>query len=284
MSQRITTQSRRRFDLPFGGANYEDCTTLNKTGVPGPFTRAQFVELLWRVKKIRITANASFTYTGFGSGGTQSATLNMSVELKRLKGSFPFLVDADERTAFKELMAPGLNVYNSNLVGGITSNEAGRADWNSNSGSGQAYGSMQIHPWFRGIQKDNQGKYWLPNKPIDAGSEPQAFYCYTRGAYTQIGVDTASDPILGFLNFDVSNGAPLFDNQQRVNSSINLHGGGVPFPLVVTAGTSLAFSEVNVTSATATIQITEWFAYETQKGAPAWSAATGEPINGGPGA
>lgn len=70
---------------------------------------------------------------------------------------------------------------------------------------------------------------------------------------------------------------PPLDNQQNIDVSLAFADGStVPLKLSAEVPSTL------ITSATATVVITEWYPYADKSGAAAWSSSTGLPINDGP--
>lgn len=72
---------------------------------------------------------------------------------------------------------------------------------------------------------------------------------------------------------------PLDTSDEVFNASLVLASGTFPIPLIADWEGSRTPD-----SSSMTITATEWFPFKTTAGDPAWNAATGLPVNGGPGA
>lgn len=305
MGIHVSSGSGERFDFPiklrrlypksnteFIPGIYEDCTNRDKTGVPGPLTRAQFVELLWRVKEITFKCQITFTHkeeTGDGEPeDLQTKTVSLETRLKRLNNVGKYDYDGklpDENDIFRELFQgdDASRSYQTQWFGETNPNGDNGFD------NGDSSGGMVINPFGYALQKDKDDGFWLHDRGefVSSGLPPY-FYCFARGVFQFPSLINPGFP--NYVEFGIHSGKytdpKVRDEEDYLNldGNLNLQGKGVNFPLVVNAVTLTSFAILNITSATGSIEITEWFEYATTTGKPAWDKTTGRPINGGPSA
>lgn len=106
--------------------------------------------------------------------------------------------------------------------------------------------------------KDENNDYWISSLGNDALAVTQNDVTLTANGTTPTPAANESVFASNVLTFSDASTAPLV--------------------LLV------ASANGDITSASASVTITEWFPYKTTTGLPAWATATGLPINGGPGA
>lgn len=257
MGKRITWRSRPRADIPFSGS-IDDVTSDDKTNWVGPMSLAQLVELFWRVKTLKFTGTIyiDFTYltdpedVSSRVAGSQYYSLDVPLTRRSFIGIPPTsYFESDETDIFRE-----------NLHWG------GLAQW-AYSSSGETEIMLSETP---PILRDNSGDYWL--KPFfrisaDSGVYDLPFAGISHGTDTQYDEGTLSD-------------------YEMIPAVLSLGGADVNFPILWYAyeyGSYNGLDDVVITSATAAIEVTEWFPYATKAGLDAWDTATGAPANGGPG-
>ena len=267
MGQRIASHFSRRFEFPMK-AGIEDCTALTKTGVPGPFTRAQYVELLWRVKEIRILASASYEYVFSDAEGAEPLTGTISMDITLFARSGDGVGVSNE-----------LGILRNSFPDGPFSK--GFRDWSPDD-TPETSGGMSLTFAIRSMQEDAAG-WWLPSPAAGAMGEPQPlsffiaqrkFLAWDAGGDEETGTWDAGST---YVTLRVDAGTA--GSGQAIASTINLSSGAVSFPLYLTVQNS-----TETAPGTASIEITKWFEYATSTGAAAWNASTGAPANGGPGA
>ena len=250
MGLRITSRSRPRFDIPFGAGGITDVTSTDKSNWVGPMTLPQYVELLWRVRKITVTGSVFFTWVEDGDTLSGSHSLDVTLTRQAVSGSFPSFTyeDADEIDVFRDLMTP-----------------TGFVRWVNTYDPSDFLGHA-VDDTFT-ILRDSSGQYWL--KPwLGAAPDSSNESSVPAGVLRE---GTSSQADIGLSTVDY----------RMVSATIRLAGGDVSFPLLWGVGPFC--DDVAITSATAYIAPTEWFPYADVAGSDAWNTATGEPANGGPG-
>lgn len=266
MGVRISSHSRDRFDFPLGRHTVVDASATAKPDAPGPFTRAQMVELLWRVKKIRVTGSASFSYEH--SELTAPVTGSVEVDVILTRASDYLVAVVDENELFLQLM--GNEFYGAPF-----------AYWSAEIDD-SGLGRVVMSPYFGGLPKDDDG-YWLTGLFCQAGlgsgelATGQQVVSWEEGGDIETGEWPAGSKTI-VLNVDITSQA--ISPRVIIAATLNLQGTPVDFPLEVYA----IDSAVELTGHAASIEITEWFPYATTAGAAAWNTTTGSPSNGGPGA
>lgn len=238
MGLHVSSHSRYRFEFPIlSGAPY-DCTADDKTGWAGPFTRAQLVELLWRVQEIRVQASGDYEINAEGGPYTGSISLDVTMVRQNAFGTDP----ANELKVFGNNMASQDPAYAPSGTFDLMSWRGGDAD---------KYAEMYIPRGRNWPRKDGAG-YWLApsdslgfvsSMQLNARAEDEVAYGEGEGAGT-------GTVVLEVFLSSYEEGTIL--------TTLNLTNGGVTVPLQ-TKGPG---AEVAVATS-ASLTITKWFKYAT---------------------
>lgn len=219
----------------------------------GPFTKDQVLALIWRVKKIKIVAEMSYTKEVLISAPEdpaeyeeQSFTKNIDVDMERIQ---EFGEDAGPAILLtKEQFLS--QILDSQMVI-FTSHTATEEDPDITAGWNFSFGLSGS------MTKDENDGYWMNYGIVASDNSEGDDLRWYPGEATPGGTEidfTGTFVILG------------------ITISIPMHSFGGVLGLVSTDSASFAAT------------VTEWYPYATSTGAPAWSSTTGAPINGGPGA
>lgn len=281
MPIRISHVSRYRWEIACGSGIISNATTLDKTNMPGPLTLWQMMELLWRVKEMKITGTAGISYTV-----DELDPADEEIKPVNKSGSISFDMDMERRRSnendFPEDDSDENEVYADNRTH-TTSFE--NVVWRGKTATDSCGGHVNTN-YGHGISRDDSGDYWLPRVSF-TGSSHLTHFSLGAGKSEVIGSTGEGEDavdITGSVAIYTGEGIPYGDEYKIATTELSLQGTPVNFPFFFRVSASSPAYDVIADSAEVTLDITKWFAYATKAGTPAWNENTGLAINGGPGA
>ena len=236
----------------------------------GPFTRAEVLALLWRVKKFNIVAEVSGTgekevyNEATEEYEMQATTISASIN-KSPQVCYNLSEDSSvEGFVPDDKIVPYL-MLNVTVDGGqLVFSDPPDGTFEAEGAGIGFYFNSSSEVW-----KDPDGGHWL-DMSMSAGKSASG--SSTGGG--AVSLRSTDDPL-----------DPAIVDQLHFTGSLVIGGTTVDLRMVATAvGNSEVGVVTAVDSASFEITVEEWRPYATSTGAAAWDTTTGAPANGGPGA